>query len=70
MSILNVSQSSYNKKHICFPLYHDGDADIVASFCEIVCLLLFSYELHRQLRLTDDSHHVSVVYALYFTSLV
>ncbi|KAL1201492.1 Short-chain dehydrogenase TIC 32 [Cardamine amara subsp. amara] len=26
-----------------------------------LCLLLFSYELHRQLRLTDDSHHVSVV---------
>ncbi|CAH8269984.1 unnamed protein product [Arabidopsis lyrata] len=26
-----------------------------------LCLLLFSYQLHRQLRLTDDSHHVSVV---------
>uniref|UniRef100_A0A1J3K2G2 Short-chain dehydrogenase TIC 32, chloroplastic n=1 Tax=Noccaea caerulescens TaxID=107243 RepID=A0A1J3K2G2_NOCCA len=26
-----------------------------------LCILLFSYELHRQLRLTDDSHHVSVV---------
>lgn len=64
MSILNVSQSSYSDKHICVPLYHDGDADIVsASFCETVCLLLFSYELHRQLRLTDDLHHVSVVYA-------
>ncbi|ESQ41573.1 hypothetical protein EUTSA_v10013855mg [Eutrema salsugineum] len=28
-----------------------------------LCLLLFSYELHRQLRLTDDSHHVSVIAA-------
>ncbi|EOA21336.1 hypothetical protein CARUB_v10001696mg [Capsella rubella] len=26
-----------------------------------LCLLLFSYELHRQLHLTDDSHHISVV---------
>ncbi|CAH8379589.1 unnamed protein product [Eruca vesicaria subsp. sativa] len=25
-----------------------------------LCLLLFSYELHRQLHLTDDSHHISV----------
>ncbi|CAH2072642.1 unnamed protein product [Thlaspi arvense] len=28
-----------------------------------LCLLLFSYELHRQLRFTDDSHHVSVIAA-------
>ncbi|KAF8090199.1 hypothetical protein N665_0483s0037 [Sinapis alba] len=28
-----------------------------------LCLLLFSYELHRQLRLKDDSHHVSVIAA-------
>ncbi|KFK25830.1 hypothetical protein AALP_AA8G167400 [Arabis alpina] len=28
-----------------------------------LCILLFSYELHRQLRLTDDSHHVSVIAA-------
>ncbi|CAA7018151.1 unnamed protein product [Microthlaspi erraticum] len=28
-----------------------------------LCLLLFSYELHRQLRLTDDSHHVTVIAA-------
>ncbi|KFK25831.1 hypothetical protein AALP_AA8G167600 [Arabis alpina] len=28
-----------------------------------LCLLLFSYKLHRQLRLTDDSHHVSVIAA-------
>ncbi|XP_010490903.1 PREDICTED: dehydrogenase/reductase SDR family member on chromosome X-like [Camelina sativa] len=25
-----------------------------------LCLLLFSYELHRQLHLMDDSHHISV----------
>ncbi|CAN8300081.1 unnamed protein product [Cochlearia groenlandica] len=28
-----------------------------------LCLLLFSYELHRQLRFTDDSNHVSVIAA-------
>ncbi|EOA20857.1 hypothetical protein CARUB_v10001194mg [Capsella rubella] len=28
-----------------------------------LCLLLFSYELHRQLRIIDDSNHVSVIAA-------
>ncbi|KAG2238793.1 hypothetical protein Bca52824_091964 [Brassica carinata] len=28
-----------------------------------LCLLLFTYELHRRLRLKDDTHHVSVIAA-------
>ncbi|XP_058074225.1 uncharacterized protein LOC131222976 isoform X3 [Magnolia sinica] len=30
-----------------------------------LCLLLFSYELHRQLFLMDPSHHISVIYCRY-----
>ncbi|XP_058074226.1 uncharacterized protein LOC131222976 isoform X4 [Magnolia sinica] len=38
----------------------------VTSFTHrCVCLLLFSYELHRQLFLMDPSHHISVIYCRY-----
>ncbi|KAJ4882393.1 NAD(P)-binding Rossmann-fold superfamily protein [Raphanus sativus] len=42
--------SSESKHYPCASIYQYSK----------LCLLLFSYELHRQLRLTDDSHHVSV----------
>ncbi|KAH0879005.1 hypothetical protein HID58_066399 [Brassica napus] len=50
-----------HRSGFCYGSVLFGDAYTVASFCEIVCLVLFSYELHRQLHLlTDDSHHVSI----------
>ncbi|KAL0888678.1 hypothetical protein Bca101_012661 [Brassica carinata] len=42
--------SSESKQYPCARMYQYSK----------LCLLLFSYELHRQLRLADDSHHVSV----------
>ncbi|KFK22293.1 hypothetical protein AALP_AAs50000U000100, partial [Arabis alpina] len=43
--------SSGSKQYPCARIYEYSK----------LCLLLFSYELHRQHRLTDDSHHISVV---------
>jgi hypothetical protein len=34
------------------------------SFSDVVCLLLFSYEFHRQLDLMEKSHQVSVMYVI------
>ncbi|KAH0861619.1 hypothetical protein HID58_089880 [Brassica napus] len=42
--------SSESKQYPCASIYQYSK----------LCVLLFSYELHRQLHLTDDSHHVSV----------
>ncbi|XP_013612369.1 PREDICTED: short-chain dehydrogenase TIC 32, chloroplastic [Brassica oleracea var. oleracea] len=42
--------SSESKQYPCASIYQYSK----------LCVLLFSYELHRQLRLTDGSHHVSV----------
>ncbi|CAN7141912.1 unnamed protein product [Brassica rapa subsp. narinosa] len=42
--------SSESKQYPCASIYQYSK----------LCVLLFSYELHRQLRLTDDSHHISV----------
>ncbi|ESQ36105.1 hypothetical protein EUTSA_v10007998mg [Eutrema salsugineum] len=50
-SVTGVLYSSVSKQYPCARIYEYSK----------LCLLFFSYELHRQLRLTDDSHHVSAV---------
>ncbi|WZY74958.1 hypothetical protein YC2023_021342 [Brassica napus] len=59
-SIGKVDKDYVTGKH--FTTYNQYPHAHVYEYSKL-CLLLFSYELHRQLRLKDDSHHVSVIAA-------
>ncbi|KAG7602400.1 putative NADP-retinol dehydrogenase [Arabidopsis thaliana] len=47
---------------VCFSTSNQYPCARIYEYSKL-CLLLFSYELHRQLRLIDDSSHVSVIAA-------
>ncbi|XP_020876594.1 dehydrogenase/reductase SDR family member on chromosome X isoform X2 [Arabidopsis lyrata subsp. lyrata] len=47
---------------VCFSTSNQYPCARIYEYSKL-CLLLFSYELHRQLRLLDDSRHVSVIAA-------
>lgn len=58
----SVSHNNHTiHKWIVFYLVSNGQM----SFVALVCLLMFSYELHRQLHSTDESCKVSVMYVFF-----